>query len=300
MKQLYVVSVNEAGQRIDVWLCKKSGLSRSHLKRALDGGDVRINGKKVYIAGWKLSPRDRVELQERVSSKEKAKFTGKAGGFVKILYEDKDIIVIDKPAGVLSVPQEGSASVSLEDQVRAYLRRKYKTASYLKPVHRLDADTSGAIVFAKSKIGERIEELFRRHDIDRQYLAVVEGAVEDDEGRIDAPLEKGNFGGGRKVRASKGGREAVTEYRVKERYGKAALLALRVLTGRTHQIRVHLAGIGHPIIGDKLYGEGAGFWRQALHAYRLGFKHPATGKKMKFESPIPKDMKDLIDELRGI
>jgi 23S rRNA pseudouridine1911/1915/1917 synthase len=298
MKRLFVVDENEAGQRVDVWLSKKSGLSRSVLKRALDAGDVRVNGKKVYIAGWKLAPRNRVELRERAPTKGGPGVREKSGGFVKIIYDDRDIIVVDKPAGILSVAHEGGAC--LEDRIRAYLRRKYKSASYLKPVHRLDTDTSGAIVYAKSKAGERLEELFRHHDIDRGYLAVVSGPMTDERGRIDAPLEKGDFAAGRKVRASKSGREAVTEYEVKERYPNATLLQVKVLTGRTHQIRVHLANIGHPIIGDKLYGGGALFWRQALHAHRLGFKHPATGKKMRFESPLPKDMRELIDKLRGV
>lgn len=293
---MFVVSENEAGKRLDVWLCTKSGLSRGQVKRALDEGAVRVNGRRVYIAGWNLNTKDRVELMETAAAK------GKSAGFVKILYEDKDIIVVDKPAGVLSVPQEGSAKPCLEDQVRAYLRRKYKTASHLKPVHRLDADTSGAIVYAKSKIGERLEEMFRRHNIERKYLAVVCGTVGPEEGKIDAPLEKGEFGGGRKARTAGGacGKDAVTEYRVKERYANATLLEIRVLTGRTHQIRVHLAIIGHPIVGDGLYGGRADFSRQALHASVLGFKHPASGKKMRFESHTPKDMKDLIDELRGI
>jgi len=295
MKKVFTVSEVDAGKRIDAWLCLKlEGSSRKRIKRLLDSGGVRIGGKRVYIAGWKLKAKDRVEILEEIPKES-------GSGYVNIIYEDRDIIAVDKPAGILSVTEAGSPKSDLESQVKAYLKRKFKTGSYIKPVHRLDAETSGVMVFAKSKAGEKIEEQFRYHNIDRRYIAVVEGAVLKDSGRIDAPLEKGNFGGGKKVRAADGeaGRRAVTEYRVRERYSNATLLEISVHTGRTHQIRVHLAGIGHPIIGDKIYGGHYPFWRQALHAAKLGFKHPVTGKKMKFESPLPKDFKDLVDELRG-
>lgn len=296
MKKVFTASDMDAGKRLDAWLCLKlEGSSRKRIKRLLDSGGVKIGGKRVYIAGWKLKSKDRVEILEDIPKES-------GSGYVNLIYEDRDIIVVDKPAGILSVTEAGSSRSDLESRVKTYLKRKFKTGSYLKPLHRLDAETSGPMVFAKSKAGEKIEEQFRYHNIERRYVAVVEGVVLKDSGRIDAPLEKGDFGGGKKVRAAgkETGRWAVTEYRVKERYPDATLLEISVHTGRTHQIRVHLAGIGHPIIGDKIYGSGRSFWRQALHAARLGIRHPVTGKKMKFESPLPKDFRDLVDELRGI
>ncbi len=294
MKKVYKVGANETGNRLDAWLCKRlPGTSRNSVKRLIDSGSVRVGGRRIYIAGWKLNSNDRVEISEGPAK-------AKGGSYVKIIYEDRDIIVVDKPAGVLSVPQPKSSMPNLEDQVKAYLKRKYKTGSYLKALHRLDAETSGAIVFAKSKDGERLEESFRRHDIGRDYLAVVEGHIEKDSGRIEGRIEKGRFGGGRKARPAKGaeGRVAVTEYRVKERYSGSTLLEISVRTGRTHQIRVHLSHMGNPVIGDKLYGATRPFPRQALHARYLRFRHPVTGKKMKFESRVPDDINALIDELR--
>lgn len=136
--------------------------------------------------------------------------------------------------------------------------------------------------------------------MERRYIALVCGAVSRNRGRIEAPLEKGRFAAGKKVRVARGkkGREAVTDFEVKERYNNATLLELSVHTGRTHQIRVHLAHAGYPLAGDKIYGGTIPFSRHALHAYVLGFVHPTTRKRMRFSSPVPKDMKRLIEKFR--
>lgn len=293
MKTEFIVSSNEKGQRIDIWLSKKiSPPSRKEAKRLLNNGAVYVNGKRIYIASWELKPRDRVEVRE-------AKTAQYGTGHVKVIYEDRDIIVVDKPAGILSAGDEKGLRQNMASLVRGYLRRKYQGASYLKPVHRLDAETSGVMVFSKSKKGDGLEEQFKQHKIERRYLAIVSGRIRDESGTIRTPLEKGAFEGGRKSRASPEGKKAVTEYRVKERYANATLLELRVLTGRTHQIRVHLSHMGYPIIGDKLYGGEMLLPRHALHAHRLGFAHPATGKWMTWESPPPHDLAEFIDRMRG-
>jgi len=225
---------------------------------------------------------------------------------LKVYYEDKHLIVVEKPSGILSVPQEGSNAPSLVGMVLSYMKRKHPRSkgSYIKALHRLDTDTSGIMVLAKSKEGEKLSQQFSSHSILRRYLAVVHGQVEDSRGTIDSPLEKGRFGRGRKVRLSKSGsgKSAKTMFEVRERYKSTTLLDIEVATGRTHQIRVHLASKGFPLIGDSIYGDARtrriSFKRHALHAHHLGFKHPVTGNKMSFRSPMPQDMKDLIDSLR--
>ncbi len=215
--------------------------------------------------------------------------------------------MVEKPANIWSVPQHGSDLPDIMRMVQSYLRRKFPQSkySYLKPLHRLDAETSGVMVFALSKEGEKLEQQFRSHTIGRRYLAVVHGAIEKSDGVIEAALEKGDFGRGRKARVATGGegKAARTAFTVKERYANATLVEARVLTGRTHQIRVHLASKGHPVIGDKTYAEQHAvklpFSRQALHATYISFRHPVGGKAFAFTSPMPDDMKHLVDKLRS-
>lgn len=243
----------------------------------------------------------------------KDKPRGEDGGqkrlHLKVYHEDRDLIVVEKPASIPSVKMGAAdGGNSLEDEIRKYMKRKHRgsSGSFVAPLHRLDVETTGVMVFALSKVGQGLEKQFREHSVRREYIAIVEGRIEKEQGIIDKPVEKGDFGGGRKVReAEKGkGMKAITEYRVKERYSNATLLDVTVRTGRTHQIRVHFASEGFPIMGEARYGEGheaadmLPFKRHALHAAKLGFKHPASGKKMQFDSPLPDDMTEIVDKLR--
>jgi 23S rRNA pseudouridine1911/1915/1917 synthase len=230
-------------------------------------------------------------------------------GKLRVYHHDRDLLVVEKPSGLLSVPPKGEDTHkgSLLKEVRSYLKRKHKgsAGSYVHPLHRLDVETSGIMVFALSNVGKQLELQFKHHSIRREYVALVFGRVEKESGVIRRALEKGKFGGGKNVRTTSKdkGKQAVTEYRVGERYENATLLNISVRTGRTHQIRVHMASEGHPVVGDKKYAENRSeikFHRQALHAKMLGFKHPTTGKKMLFKSSMPEDMKKLVDELRGV
>lgn len=229
---------------------------------------------------------------------------------LKVYHQDRDILIVDKPAGVLAVPADRNDrdKDTLLARIYSYMKRKHRGSkhSFVSPLHRLDVETSGVMVFALSKVGQKLERQFKDHTIRREYTAVAAGRVEQERGLIDIPLEKGDFHGGKKVRRAESGQGmlAVTEYRVKERYNHATLLEIRVRTGRTHQIRVHLAEKGFPLLGDKVYFDetmtGAPeFHRHALHAHFLAFKHPADGKKLSFHSPLPEDMKQLIDDLRS-
>jgi 23S rRNA pseudouridine1911/1915/1917 synthase len=242
----------------------------------------------------------------------RSKVRGREGGGeerVKVYYQDRDVIVVEKPAGIVSSATDTErGGKSLQKYIRDFLGRKFKGSpnSFVAPLHRLDAETSGVMVFALSKAGQKLSGQFKNHRIERTYRALVAGRVERENGVIDQPLEKGDFGGGKKVQPSQGGMKAVTEYRVVERYADVSLVELRVRTGRTHQIRVHLASIGHPVLGDALYATGnapdvskeLGFKRHALHAHLLSFKHPENGKKISYRSPLPPDMEALIARFR--
>ncbi|OGQ49892.1 MAG: hypothetical protein A3I09_03330 [Deltaproteobacteria bacterium RIFCSPLOWO2_02_FULL_47_10] len=222
--------------------------------------------------------------------------------FIDIIYEDRDIIAVNKPRGVEVANAQASALV---DNVRAYLIRKFPGAagSFVKPLHRLDKETTGIVLLAKSGAGMGLVEDIKEHRVRRTYSAVVEGAVEDEDGTIKLPLEKRDFGHGKKVGVAErgGGKKTITHYHVVERYENASLLDINLETGFTHQIRVHLAAIGHPLAGDKIYNPHGTikFPRQALHAAGVIFRHPVTGGKIQLKSPLPSDMEELVDRLRG-
>ena len=217
--------------------------------------------------------------------------------FIDVLFEDNYIIMTNKPPFI--------DFESYVETVKNYLKRKNqkeKSYPYLGQMHRLDKETSGIMAFTKKKVANTLAEQFRDHRIKKFYLALVNGQVQADQGTLNKKLEKGEFAEGKKSRVSDSpeAKRAITEYRVAERYEQATLLNVQILTGRTHQIRVHMSDLGHPIVGDKIYGGETGlpFNRQVLHAERLYFTHPITKKKMRLTAPLPADIQTLVDRLR--
>ncbi len=236
---------------------------------------------------------------------------------LEILFEDADLIVVNKPAGMAAHPAPGTPDGTL---VNALLFHCGATLSgiggVLRPgiVHRLDKDTSGVMVAAKSDAAHRaLSELFSRHDIDREYMAIVRGVPKKAADTVTTRLGRSTHDRKKMAVLRAGGREAITHYRVSHTFGgKASQVICRLETGRTHQIRVHMAHIGCPCLGDPVYGSGApardvqailretGFVRQALHAAVLGFVHPLTGERLRFTAPPPADMQALIDALHAL
>lgn len=342
------VEAGEEGLRLDKYLVSKLNISGKGVKRLLDNGKVRVNGKRVVIAKWDMIEGDMVSVDMEGFSEEEDEFreethvgasresrptvrgrekvepsrygegiltrkqakeprTGKLWPreFLKVIYEDRDVIVVDKPAGVVVLTgRRDKSQRSLVQMVKDYLLRRHKGArgSYVRAVHRLDKDTTGVIVLAKSRAGAMLEQQFRRHQVGKYYIAVVEGRIEEGEGRITLPIEKGDFGYGRKAGVVPEGRgsHAETEFEVRERYKDATLVSIRTHTGRTHQIRVHMSAIGHPVVGDKVYGPHGKikFLRHAIHAERISFNHPVQKKRVEFTAALPADMAELIDRLR--
>lgn len=290
------VKKSERGISLENFIYKKLGdWSHSRVKRAIDGKRAFVNGRNVFLSKWHLKPNDAVLFVP--SGAELAQRQKNGFYYVDVLYEDAHIIAANKPA---FCDHEQFARA-----VGAYLKRQNKGRGfpYVGQMHRLDRETTGVMVFTKKKIANTLAEQFRDHSIRKFYVAIVQGAVEKQQGIIRLPIEKGRFKEGRKVRvatSSAAGRKAVTHFRVQERYDQATVLKIEITTGRTHQIRIHLSHIGHPLVGDKLYGneKGLPFKRHALHAERLDFIHPISGRNMKVTAPLPADMRMFIERLR--
>lgn len=321
-----------AGARLDQWLAATlaPALSRSRVQALIRDGAVAVDGEVVTEPKRKLAPGSVVAVRE--PEPEPAEPQGEDIP-LSILYEDADIVVVDKPAGLVVHPGAGNWTGTL---VNALIHHCGASLSGIggvrRPgiVHRLDKDTSGVMVVAKTDRAHRaLSELFADHGrtggLERAYLALVWGAPARMQGTIDAPLGRA---GDRIRRAvvsadSPDARHAVTRFTVRERFGAAAggepaaaLVECRLETGRTHQIRVHMAHIGHPLVGDPDYGRAfrtkanrlpqplreavLAFPRQALHAFRLDFEHPVTGQTLRFETPLPADMAELVDGFRSL
>jgi 23S rRNA pseudouridine1911/1915/1917 synthase len=310
---LYQVAPGEEGLRVDLYLAARGeGLSRAQIQRGIDEGRVRVNGS-LAKASRKVKAGDAVVIL--IPAAKPCEALPEAID-LPILYEDASLLVIDKPAGLVVHPAPGHAGGTLVNALLHHCQDLSGIGGVLRPgiVHRLDKETSGLLVAAKSDAAHQgLAGQFKRHEVKKTYLALVYGDPKTEEGRIEAAVGRHPTDRKRMSTQSRRGRAAVSVWRVRERFGCAALLEVDIETGRTHQIRVHLTEIGHPVIGDKVYG-GAGRIksigdpfirsrvkvqeRQALHAWRLSFAHPVTGESLQFTSPLPEDMAVLCVFLR--
>jgi 23S rRNA pseudouridine1911/1915/1917 synthase len=323
-----IVAKVDAGARLDAYLAGAvADLSRSRAKSLILEGHVSIGGATI------VEPKRPVKSGEFLTVTLPPAVAPIPEGEdipLTVIFEDDELIVIDKPAGLVVHPAAGNRSGTLVNALIAHCGKSLSgIGGVARPgiVHRLDKDTTGLLVVAKSDRAHRsLSAQFADHGkigpLERGYRALVWGAPTVLEGTIDAALARSKVNREKMAVTKTGGREAVTHFRVEKRYGKkggatlAALLNCRLETGRTHQIRVHLAAIGHPLIGDRTYGAGfltkaatlpeparsiaAGFPRQALHAFLLAFEHPESGEEMRFESPLPADMAKLAGSLKAL
>jgi 23S rRNA pseudouridine1911/1915/1917 synthase len=310
----FCVSAHDSAKRLDIFLSQKEkGLSRSQVKRLIEKGNVQIGGRKAK-AGMRLKENDVVTLtlpepQHPMAQGEPIP--------LMIIYEDRHLIVVDKPAGMVVHPAAGNFSGTLVNALLHHCPDLPGIGGVLRPgiVHRLDKDTSGVLVVAKDDVTHRgLSDQFKRHTTTRKYIGIVYGQIAD-EGKIDAPVGRHPLNRKKMSARSRRGREARTYWKVLKRTGQFSLVEFRLETGRTHQIRVHLSSIGHPLLGDPLYGGRRGLAsitppplrqglqklrRQALHAASLGFIHPATGEQLEFSSPLPADMVETIGLLEEL
>ncbi|WP_422927574.1 RluA family pseudouridine synthase [Singulisphaera sp. PoT] len=289
--------------RLDKLVAERFGMSRRAAQDAVRNGRIDVAGERCDEPGREIEPTEPIEF---FPNRPKARTVA---GRLKILHEDRYVLIVDKPPGVLTLPTQERESDTLIERAGRYLTIRHgRRNPYIGVVHRLDKDTSGALALARSPDAVRaFQSLFRKHDIERQYLTVVEGVPERLEGTVDLPMMEGRVDMRRGVERRPGmGKVAVTHYRVIERFGPvASLVACWLETGRTHQIRIHMSEIGHPVVGDKVYRPRtrprckAQFHRQALHAQTLGFVHPLTEKSIHVEAPLPADFSALIVDLRN-
>lgn len=277
--------------------------SRARLQSWIEAGRVRVEGRRVARAGARLRGGEAIAVDVPPAQE-----IGLAPEPIPldIVYEDSDLIVVNKPAGMVVHPAAGHNSGTLVNAVLAHAHDLAGIGGEIRPgiVHRLDRDTSGLIVVAKNEPALRwLQSQFRDREVEKVYLALVDGAPPDRQGRIEAPV-------GRDVRhrqrmgivpASRG-REATTDYRTLEAFERHTLLEVRPRTGRTHQIRVHLAFLGCPVTGDRVYGARRptlDVGRQMLHAWRLAFRLPGRSERQEFEAAVPPDMANTIEQARG-
>jgi 23S rRNA pseudouridine1911/1915/1917 synthase len=288
--------------RLDVALIRRyPGLSRRKAREVIEKGQVSLAGHIVRAAGQRVEEAAAIHWDPNRRALPRARLS------LPLLHEDEALLVVDKPAGLLTVQSapgaEGEDTVLA--RVRDYVRHLRPRRPYVGVVHRIDRDTSGAVAFALSPaVREALRVLFRAHRIERRYLALVAGRPPADRGVVDLPLHHAYEGGKRRVaRAGEPSRPALTRWTVTERFPGAALLEVELGTGRQHQIRVHLAHIGLPVLGDPVYGGGAtpaplAVARQMLHARLLAFDHPLGGQPVRAESAPPADFHKALLALR--
>ena len=290
------------GLRLDVAISRLFGFSRTAAADLIDAGKVRVGGDqparsaKVHAGDWL-----EVTMPEAPVAAPPAPVEG-----LTVLYDDDDIIAVDKPVGVAVHPSPGWTGPTVAQGLAAMGFRIATSGAAERQgiVHRLDAGTTGVLVVAKSEHAySRLKRAFKERTVEKRYSALVQGHPDPTSGTIDAPIDR-HPGADYKFAVVAGGRPSVTHYETEEAFRAATLLDIELETGRTHQIRVHMAAVRHPCVGDLTYGadpvlaKRLGLTRQWLHARELAFAHPATGDEVRFVSPIPPDLQHAVDVLR--
>jgi len=288
--------------RLDLAVARRFGLSRRAARDAVRSGRIEVAGALADEPGFEVGEDAALSHDPNRPPRRRVRTR------LSVLVEDPQFLIVDKPAGLLSVPTAEREKDTLVARVLTYLQHRYRRRPYVGIVHRLDKDTSGAMVLARSREALRfLQERFREHDIEREYLALVEGGARG-AGAFDSPLvaDRGDRRRG-VARSGQTGKRAVTRYRALEKFGGAAtLVSVRLETGRTHQIRVHFADAGHPVLGDPVYrrrnapAPPIAVERQMLHARVLGFSHPETGGPVRAVAPIPADFSAAVEVLRQL
>jgi len=306
----FEAEAGDAGARLDAFLAARvEGLSRTAIKRLADDGGVLVSGKPVKPS-HRLSAGERVEVE--LPAPPAIDLTPEDIP-LDIVFEDEEVVVVNKPPGLVVHPAAGVHSGTLANALVFHFQNLSERGGAFRPgiVHRLDRDTSGLMVVAKTPVAhEKLSDQFRARTVFKSYVALVHGVVRGEQGKVEQPLARDPRNRTR-MAVVRGGREAVSVWKVRRRFTRFTLLDVRIKTGRTHQIRVHLAWMRHPVVGDETYGAGrdqsvadpklrarlAAIGRQFLHAERLAFDHPRTAERLMFDAPLPADLAEFLDHL---
>jgi 23S rRNA pseudouridine1911/1915/1917 synthase len=299
----WTITADAVGERIDKWLTQELGedASRSQVQQWIKDGFVLLQGK-VLKANHKLSFGEQIELH--VPEPESLEVVAEAIP-LDVVYEDADVIVINKPRGMVVHPAIGHNTGTLVHALLYHCKDLSGINGVMRPgiVHRIDKDTSGLLVVAKNdKAHASLTEQLKNHTVTRKYVAIVHDRMEHLQGTVDAPIGRATHDRKLYVVTEKNSKHAVTHFKVIESFDAYTFVELKLETGRTHQIRVHMKFIGHPLVGDPAYGRSKGVKMngQALHAAVLGFIHPTTGEYMEFERPMPEDMNHVLAILKSL
>lgn len=306
----FKIGPDDAGLRLDAYLAAQiEGWSRARLQRLIESEDVLVNGR-ISKPSYKLREHD--ELEVELTESPTAGFAPEAIP-IEIVYEDETLVVVNKPAGLVVHPAAGIHSGTLANALAYHFEQLSREDSGARPgiVHRLDRDTSGLLVVARTGAAlESLSDQFRDRAVFKSYVALVHGRLADDAGQIDQPIARDPRHRTR-MAVVRGGRSALSLYRVRRRFNRFTLLDVELKTGRTHQIRVHLAWLKHPVVGDETYGAGRDktiqnaklrarvrhLERYFLHAEKLAFAHPRSGERVEFIAPLPIELMDLLTEI---
>ena len=296
----FKVKKEEVGKRIDAYISScDNEISRTAVQRLIDEKNITVNGKQTK-ASYKVQENDIIEILE-VEPKE---IELKAEDIpVEIIYEDEDIIVVNKPKGLVVHPAVGNPDGTLVNAIMAICKDSLSgIGGEIRPgiVHRLDKDTSGILIIAKNDTAHiNLSEQIKNHEVEKTYIALVRGIVKENEATINMPIGRSTKDR-KKMAVDKNGKNAITHFKVLKRYEKYTLLEIKIETGRTHQIRVHLSHIGYPVVGDYTYSNGKNDFNvegQMLHSQKIKFRHPKNEKEMELEAKLPKYFEEILEKL---
>ncbi len=300
----FLVKKGEENNRIDRYLAiKAEELSRVAIQRLIEEEKILVNGKKTK-ASYKVQENDNIIVEEEMPKEIELKAQDIP---IEVIYEDSDMIVVNKPKGMVVHPANGNPDGTLVNAIMSICKDSLSgIGGEIRPgiVHRIDKDTSGILMIAKNdKTHINLSNQIKNHEVKKTYIALVRGMVKENEATINMPIGRSTRDR-KKMAVTKNGKEAITHFKVIERFPKhnCTLLEVKIETGRTHQIRVHLSQIGYPIIGDTTYSNGKNEWGiqgQCLHAKSLQFSHPITGKQMLLEAKVPPYFQEILEELKS-